>query len=101
MWNSVSAWHVLLTPKGTKAAGRDANVGVVNVPVDVEVGSVGVHPLADMVGQPPDGENVTRAIERQRIFGRKALLRHHLFVDGLQPRLVGLKGVDLSVTDGM
>ena len=35
--------------------------------IDVEVGFVAVHPLADGIGQPADGEDVCRTVERERI----------------------------------
>ena len=41
--------------------------------IDVEVGDVAVHALADVVGQPADGENVAGAVERERVVGGEAL----------------------------
>ncbi len=63
------------------------------MPVDVEVGDVPVHPLANLVGQPSDREHVRRAIERQGIFRREPFAGQDLRGDGLQPRVVGLECV--------
>jgi hypothetical protein len=40
------------------AAGRHADIGGVDVAVDVEVGHVAVQALAHVIGQPADGEKV-------------------------------------------
>src|SRR6185295_7056410 len=63
---------VVLAGKRGEAAkltvvGVDADVGRVDVPVDVEVGDVAVQPAADRVGQPAQGEKVRRRQARQGI----------------------------------
>ena len=99
--HGVSAGRVFLAAEGAEPAGRHANIGVVDVAIDVEVGDVAVHPLAHVVGQPPDGENVARAIERQRVVLRQPLLRHHLVGDGLQACVIGLKRMLLPGLAGL
>ena len=47
--------------------------------------------MANLVGEPPHGENVARAIQRQRVAGVKTLLGDDFLGDRLQPRVVGLK----------
>jgi hypothetical protein len=48
----------LLAPKGAQLAGCHADVGGVDVAVDVEVRHVTVHPLANVVGQPAHGQHI-------------------------------------------
>ena len=91
--HGVSAGRILLAAKRAQAARRHANVRVIDVPVDVEVGDVAVHPLAHVVRQPADRQNVARTVQRQRVVFRQPLLRHHLLGDSLQPRIVRLKGM--------
>ena len=99
--HGVGAGRVLLASEGAQAAGRYANVGVVNVAVDIEVSDVAVHPLANMVRQPADRQNVTRAVERQRVVSRQTFVRHHLVVNGPKARVVGLEGVKLLSARGV
>ena len=49
-------------------ATRHANVGGVDVPVDVEVGDVAVQPLAHQVGHITHRQQVRCAVERQAVF---------------------------------
>jgi hypothetical protein len=71
------AGRVLLAAEGAQAARGDANVGVVDVPVDVEVGDVAVHALAHVIGQPADRQNVAGAVERNAVVEAEALPRVH------------------------
>src|SRR5450631_3548832 len=89
--HGVGAGRVLLAPKSTQAAGRHADVGRIQVAVDVEIRRVPVHPLADMIGQPAYGQDVTRAIKDEGVVDREALPRKDLFVDRLKPSVVALK----------
>ena len=84
--HGVRAGCVFLAPEGAQAASRHADVGVVDMAVYVEIGSVAVQPLAHVVGQPPDSEDVARAIERHRVIFGETLFGHDLVVDGPQPR---------------
>jgi len=59
--------HALGAAKGAQAAVGHAYVGRIDMAVHVEVGDVAMHPLAHMVGQPADGQDVTGAIERYAI----------------------------------
>ena len=54
----VSAGRIFLATKSAQTARRHADIGVVNVPVDVEVGNVAVHPFAHVIRQPTDCQNV-------------------------------------------
>ncbi len=61
--------------------------------IHVEIGEVAVHPLADVVGQPADGQNVRRGVEREAVFGAQALLSQDLGGDWFQTRVICSKGV--------
>ena len=67
--HGVAGRVALLAAKGAELAGRHADVGGVDVAIDVEVGHVAVHPLAHVVGQPADGQHVGRS---RRAQGRRA-----------------------------
>src|SRR5947208_29812 len=61
--HGVGTFTAVLTAESAEPAGRDANVGGINVAVDVEVSDVTVQTLAHLVGQPSDGQHVARAEE--------------------------------------
>ena len=71
-----------------QAATGHADIGGVDVPVDVEVGQVAVHPLAHQVGQVADGQNIGRAIEGDGVVEGKALAGFHLLADGYKTRII-------------
>ncbi len=91
--HGVGAGCVFLAAEGTKAAGGDADVGRINVAVDVEIGLVAVKTLAHVIGQPAHGENVAGAVEGEGIGGVEALAGQDLFVDGVEARVFGLERV--------
>ncbi len=91
--HGVAGGVALFAAEGAELAGRHADVGGVDVAIDVEVGHVAVHPLAHVVGQPAHGQHVVRAIEREAVVGAEPLLGQDLGGDGLQPRVVGAKGM--------
>ena len=53
---------VFLSTERAQAARRDADIGGINVAIDVEVSLIAVHALANVIGQPADGQNVPGAI---------------------------------------
>ena len=91
--HGVGAGRVLLASEGAEAAGRNADVGGIDVPVDVEVGLVAVHALAHVVGQPADGEDVAGTVEREAILLVEAFAGKHFFFNGGEARVVGLERV--------
>ena len=91
--HGVGVRFALLAAEGAKPAAGDTDVGGIDVPVDVEVGKVAVHPLADQVSHPADGEDIAGAIERKAVVEAEALAVLHLARDGDQRRIVGLKAV--------
>ena len=70
--HGVSAGRIFLASEGAEAAGGDADVGRIDVAIDVEVGLIAMHALANVVRQPADGEDVAGAVERE---ARLAALR--------------------------
>src|SRR5690349_21443440 len=89
--HGVGAGSVLLAAEGTEAAGGNANVGWVDVPVDVEVSHIPVHSLAHMIGQPAQSKDVRRAVKRNGIIKGEALAREDLLSDRVETRVVGLE----------
>ena len=89
--HGVAGRVALFAAKSAELAGCHADVGGVDVAIDVEVGEVAVHPLAHMVGQPANGKHIGESVEREAVFGAETLLGQHLGGDRLQARVVGLK----------
>ena len=92
----VCAGIVLLTAKGAQATGGYANVGRIQVAVDIEVRLVAVHALADVVGQPPHAKNVAAAVECEGVFWVQALAGKNFGVNGPETRIVGLERMSRS-----
>ena len=69
-------------------AARHANVGRVDVAVDVEICGVAVHPLAHQIRHVAQRQNILVAIERNAIFERQPFAGFHLFADGEQAGIV-------------
>ncbi len=70
---------------------RDAHVGWVDVPVDVEIADFPVTLLTDVVGQPTQREKVVRLKQRQTIVGVESLACQHLLRDRLKPGIGDLE----------
>ena len=87
----VGAGSVFLAAEGAQAAGRHANVGRIDMAIDVEVRLVAVHALADLIRQPADGEDVAGAVERESVVVGQAFAGQHLVVNGLEAGVVGLE----------
>ena len=84
----VRARRVGVAAKRAQLAVRHADVGGIDVPVDVEVADVAVPLLAHVVGQPAQRQQVRRAIQRQAVVEVQALAGQHLIGDRPQPRVV-------------
>jgi hypothetical protein len=91
--HGVSAGRVFLAAEGTEAAGGDTDVGRIDVAIDVEVRLVPVEALADVIGEPADGEDVAGAVERKGVSGIEALAGEDLVMDRVKARVVGLERV--------
>src|SRR5215813_73517 len=69
------------TIEPAKRAIRYANVGIVQVPVDVVVGKVSVQPFPNQVGKATNRNQIVRLKERTTIFKRNPLPGGDLFAD--------------------
>ena len=56
--HGVAGRIALLASERAELAGGHAHVGGIDVPVDVEVGHVAVHALANMIGQPSYSQHI-------------------------------------------
>src|ERR1700724_2732556 len=81
--HGVSGGIALGTAKGAQAAVSHADISGIDVAMDVEVGDVAMHPLAHMVSQPADGQDVAGAVERYAIFEGQTLFSEDLLRNGL------------------
>ena len=92
--HGVGAGRIFFAAESAEPAGRDTDIGGIDVAVDVEVSLVAVHALANVIRQPTHGQNVASAVERKGIIRIKALTRHHFGMDGGEARVIGLKRVE-------
>jgi len=65
--HGVGAGSVFLAAESAEAAGRDADIGGIDVAIDVEIRLAAMHALADVVGHPAHGEDVSGAVESEGI----------------------------------
>ena len=87
--HDVGALVVEVGPEGAEVALVDADVGRVDVRVDVVVAEVAVVPLADQVGHRADREQVVRRLQRQAVLEAQPLPRLDLLPDRRQPTRLG------------
>ena len=83
---SLGVAHALA--EGAQPATGHADIGGVDMAVDVEIGQVAVQPLAHQVGQITHRQDIGRAVERHAVVERKALAGFHLFPDRHKTRIV-------------
>src|ERR1700758_352789 len=88
----VSAGRVRAAAEGTEFAMRHANVGRIDVPVDVEVADVAVALFADVVRQPAKGQQIGRAVKRDAVFEAEPFAGQNLGSDGFEARIVDYRG---------
>src|SRR5271163_317164 len=84
----VGAGRIGGASKGAELAMRHADIGGIDVAIDVEIGDVAVAFFADVIREPAYSEKIVRFIEREAIGGVKALAGENLFCDGLKPRVL-------------
>jgi len=94
--HGVGTGRILLAAESAQAACGDADIGRIDMAVDVEVSFVAMHALADEVRHPSDGQNVAGAIQRESVVSSESLTAQHFGVDRRQPRIVSLKCVGLG-----
>ena len=97
--HGVGAGSVLLAAESAQAAGSDANVGRINVPVDVEIGFVAMQALADVVREPTDSKYVASLVKQESVFRGEAFAREHLVVNSYEAPVISLKGVSHCFDD--
>src|SRR5262245_28702553 len=69
----VSAGGIGIAAEGTEFAVRNANVGGIDVAVDVVISDVAVFFLANVIGEPAYGEQVRRTVELDAIVEAETL----------------------------
>ena len=80
----VRAGSVRIAPKRAQLAMRHANVGRIDVPIDVEIGDVAVALLANMIREPADREQIRRAKQQNAVVARQPFARQNLVGDRLK-----------------
>ncbi len=63
---------------------RYADVGRIDVAIDVVISDVAVALFANVIGQPAYRQKIGRFVKRDAVFKRKALARQDFISDGLQ-----------------
>ncbi len=61
------------------------------MPVDVEIRRISMHPFANMIRHPADGENIARAVEGQCVFGVQPFAGENFPGDRFEPGVIGLE----------
>src|SRR6267378_2118713 len=91
--HGVGAGRIFLAAECAKSASGNAHVRRVDVAVDVEISLVAVHAFANVVGHPAHGQDVSGAIERQRVVCIKTFPDEHFVANRREPSIIGLKGM--------
>lgn len=91
--HGIRTGRVLLAPEGAQTTGRNADVGGIDVAIDIEVSAIAVHPFTAVICEPAESQDIGSSVESERVFRAQSLLREHLLVDGSESRVVGLKAV--------
>ncbi len=84
----VRARRARISAKRTQLAVRHANIGGIDVPVDIEVRHVAVPLLANVIRQPSNRQQIRRAVKRNAVLTSEALPGEHSLRNRLQP-LIG------------
>src|SRR3984957_9143784 len=94
--HGVCARRVFLFPEGTEPAGSYADIGGIQMAIDVEVGLVTVQALTHGVCHPADSENITGAVEGEGIVVAQTLVGEDLLMNRPQAWIVSLEGMKLE-----
>src|SRR6478672_3844536 len=89
--HGVGAGSVLLAAESTQPASRHANIGGIQMAVDVEVCLVAMHAFADVVGHPAYGQNIAGTVESKSVIGIQSIASHNLVMDWAQPGVISLE----------
>src|SRR5215472_11073151 len=65
--HGIGTGRVFLASESAQAAGRHTDICRIDMPIDIEIGPVAMHPLADKIGHPSYRENVACPVERKRV----------------------------------
>ena len=74
----------LLLAEGAQLATGDADIGGIDVAVDVEISLIAVEALADLVGQPADAQQIGSAVNGQAVLIGQPLAGVDLGADRLE-----------------
>src|SRR3989442_11060521 len=94
--HGVGSRRVFFSAEGAQTASGNTNIGGIDMAVDVEVCPIAMHSLAHRISQPSHCEDVTTAIECERVIRIEALPGRNLFRHGLKLRIVRLKSMRLK-----
>src|SRR5580704_10019149 len=70
----ISTGRILLPAKSAEAAGGNTNIRGIDVAIDVEIRLVAMHALTHGIRQPAHSEDISGAVERERIIGTQTFL---------------------------
>src|SRR5258708_11863862 len=74
----VRARRAGIAAKRAQLAVRHANIGRINVPIDVKVRDIPVSLLANVIRQPPNRQQIRRAVKRYAVLKSETLSGEHL-----------------------
>ena len=74
--------------ESAQAATGDADIGRIDVAVDVEIGDVAVQALAHAIRHPADAQQIGRAVERHAVVETQAFAGVRLFANRLEAGVV-------------
>src|SRR5207244_10899052 len=80
----VGARRAGVAGKSAELAMSDTHVGRIDVAVDVEIGDFAVFFLAHVIGQPANGQQVGRTVQRDAVFYTQPPTRKHFLRNRLQ-----------------
>ena len=83
----VGARGVGLAAERAQFATRDADVGRVDVPVDVKISSRALKFLPDAMRKPAERQQIVRAVKRRAVVEVQPLFGEHFLGDGPKPRV--------------
>jgi len=89
----VGAGRIGRAAKGAEFAVSDADVGGIDVTIDVEIGDIAMLFFADEVREPAYGEKIVRFIQRETVRGVETFAGKNLYGYRLEASVVYLQSV--------
>jgi len=74
-----------IASEGAQLAVGYADIGRVDVPIDVEVGDSAVALFSNVIGQPANRQEIRRPVQRNPVINAEAVTREYSLGDGLKP----------------